>query len=170
MAEKKKVPQKKVPEKKKPVPSKAPQAPQTTKLARADAGKRIAAAFIDGIPAYVISFLPFIGGLIAAAYLALRDALPLSPQGGQSLGKRLFQLQALRMPDGVPCDYATSLLRNLPFVVPALMMIRPGIGWIFGSVVWAGAFVVEALLVIADENGQRIGDRLAKTSVIDLNP
>jgi uncharacterized RDD family membrane protein YckC len=170
MAEKKEASQKKVSEEKKPVPSQAPQAPQATKLTRADAGKRIAAAFIDGVPAYVISFIPFIGGLLAAAYLALRDALPLGSQGGQSLGKRLFQLQAVRMPDGVPCDYATSLLRNLPFVVPALLMIRPGIGWIFGSVVWAAVFVVEALLVIADENGARIGDRLAKTAVIDLNP
>jgi len=170
MAEKKEAPQKKTTQEKKPVPAKASQIEKPPSLTRADPGKRIAAAFIDGVPAYVISFFPFIGGLISAAYLALRDALPLSPQGGQSLGKRLFQLQAVRMPDGVPCDYATSLLRNLPFVVPALLMIRPGIGWIFGSVVWAAVFVVEALLVIADENGQRIGDRLAKTSVVDLNP
>jgi uncharacterized RDD family membrane protein YckC len=139
---------------------------QSPEMVRAEAGKRIAAAMMDGIPAYVISFIPYIGGLISAAYMALRDGLPLSSEGGQSLGKRLFQLRAVRLPDNAPCDYGTSLLRNLPFLVPALLMIRPGIGWIFGSVLWLAVLVVEILLVIADENGQRIGDRLAKTQVI----
>jgi uncharacterized RDD family membrane protein YckC len=139
---------------------------QPREMVRAEAGKRIAAAMMDGIPAYVISFIPYIGGLISAAYLALRDGLPLSPEGGQSLGKRLFQLRAVRLPDNAPCDYGASLLRNLPFLVPALLMVRPGIGWFFGSVLWVAVLVVEILLVIADENGQRIGDRLAKTQVI----
>lgn len=143
---------------------------KTPELVRAEAGKRIAAALLDGVPAYVIAFLPYIGGLISAAYLALRDGLPLSPEGGQSIGKKLLQLRTVRMPDGAPCDYGTSLLRNLPLIVPALLMVRPGIGWVLGSVVWLGIFVVEVLLVIADENGQRIGDRLAKTAVVDLNP
>ena len=141
---------------------------EAPELVRAEASKRIAAALMDGVPAYVICFIPYIGGLISAAYLALRDGLPLSPRGGQSIGKKLFHLRAVRMPDGAPCDYGTSLLRNLPFVVPALLMMRPGIGWVFGSVIWAAIFVLEVLLVIADENGQRIGDRLAKTQVIQM--
>jgi uncharacterized RDD family membrane protein YckC len=36
-----------------------------------------------------------------------------------------------------------------------------------GSVVWLAAFALEVLLVITDEKGQRIGDRLAKTQVIE---
>jgi uncharacterized RDD family membrane protein YckC len=154
-------------EKKRTAVQKETVAAKTPPPARADVGKRIAAALMDGVPAYVISFLPFIGGLISAAYLALRDGLPLSPDGGQSLGKKLFQLRAVRMPDNGPCDYGTSLLRNLPFVVPALLMIKPGVGWILGSVVWLAAFALEVLLVITDEKGQRIGDRLAKTQVIE---
>lgn len=149
---------------------KSQKVPPAPELVRAEVGKRIAAALMDGVPAYVISFLPFIGGLISAAYMALRDGLPLSPIGGQSVGKRLLQLRAVRMPDGAPCDYGTSLLRNLPFVVPALLMIKPGMGWIVGSVVWLVVFMVEVLLVIADEDGQRIGDRLAKTAVIEAKP
>jgi uncharacterized RDD family membrane protein YckC len=166
MAEKKEASKKKTDQEKSPTPKPS----KTPELVRADSGKRIAAALLDGVPAYVIAFVPYIGGLISAAYLALRDGLPLSPEGGQSIGKKLLQLRAVRMPDGAPCDYGTSLLRNLPLIVPALLMIRPGIGWVLGSVVWLGVFVVEVLLVIADENGQRIGDRLAKTAVIDLKP
>ncbi len=164
MAEKKGAPQRTAPQSKTDVQMEA--APKD--FVRAEPGRRIAAAMMEQIPAYVIAFIPYIGGLISAAYLALRDALPLSPEGGQSVGKKLFQLRAVRLPDNAPCDYATSLLRNLPFVIPALLMIRPGIGWIFGSLVWLAVLVVEVLLVIADENGQRIGDRLAKTQVIQL--
>jgi len=170
MVEKKETSKRTVAEQKSKVQESAQKSAQTPELVRADPGKRIAAALLDGVPAYVIAFIPFVGWLISAAYLALRDALPLSPAGGQSIGKKLLQLRAVHMPDGAPCDYGTSLLRNLPFIVPPLVMIRPGIGWFFGSVIWLAVFVVETLLVIADEGGQRIGDRLAKTTVIDLNP
>jgi uncharacterized RDD family membrane protein YckC len=123
---------------------------------------------VDGVPTYVISFIPYVGGLVAAVYMAIRDALPLDSGPGQSIGKKLFGLRAVRMPEGAPCDWGTSILRNLPFILPPLIMTRPGISWIFGSLVWAAVFVIETLLVIADENGQRLGDRLAKTSVVEL--
>lgn len=169
MAEKKKTAaKKKKPIKKKLVPRKSPEVTEPTSLVPADVGKRIAAALLEGVLVYVISFLPYIGALIGAAYLAVRDALPLGSIGGQSLGKKLFGLQAVRIPDGAPCDYVTSVLRNLPFIVPALLMIKPGIGWVLGSVVWLVVFTVEVLLVIADEKGLRIGDRIAKTSVVEV--
>jgi uncharacterized RDD family membrane protein YckC len=135
---------------------------------RADVGKRIAAALVDGIPAYLIAFIPYVGGLISAVYLAVRDGLPLTEGLRQSLGKRIFGLQAVRLPDGRPCDYATSVLRNFPFAVPALIMMRPGMGWLLGSLVWGFVFIVEILLVIADEKGARIGDRIAGTAVVEV--
>jgi uncharacterized RDD family membrane protein YckC len=147
---------------------KAPADQKTSGPARADVGRRIAAALVDGIPAYVISFIPYIGGLISAVYLAVRDGLPLNEGRGQSLGKKVFGLQALRLPDGKPCDYATSIQRNFPFAVPALIMMRPGMGWLFGSLVWGFIFIVEILLVIADEKGARIGDRIAGTTVVEV--
>jgi uncharacterized RDD family membrane protein YckC len=131
--------------------------------------KRIAAGLMDGIPAYLIAFIPFLGGLISAAYLAIRDGLPLKDSQGQSLGKRLLGLRAVRLPDGEPCDYVTSILRNLPFAVPALIMMRPGMGWVVGSLIWGAVFLVEVLLIIADEKGERLGDRLAKTSVVEVS-
>jgi uncharacterized RDD family membrane protein YckC len=144
-----------------------PGAQEAPPLKRAEAGKRIAAALVDGVPAYLVAFIPYLGGLISAAYLALRDGLPSNGIQGQSLGKRLFGLKAVRMPGGESCDYTTSVLRNLPFVVPALIMIRPGMGWVLGSLIWIAVFAVETLLVIADEKGERLGDRLAKTTVVE---
>ncbi|MFC1683651.1 RDD family protein [Candidatus Zixiibacteriota bacterium] len=152
---------------KKPVEKKAVKAREPSSLARADVGKRIAAALVDGLMTYLICFIPYLGGLIGAAYMAFRDALPLGGEAGQSLGKKLLGLRAVRVPEGTSCDYVTSALRNLPFIIPALMMMRPGMGWVVGSLFWGIVFVVETLLVIADEHGQRIGDRIAKTAVVE---
>ncbi len=141
--------------------------PGTFQPNRPDPVKRIAAGLVDGIPAYLIAFIPYIGGLISAAYLALRDGLPSGNGRTQSLGKRLLGLETVRLPGGEPCDVVTSALRNLPFAVPALIMMRPGMGWLLGSLLWGIAFLVEVLLIIADDNGERLGDRLAGTAVVE---
>jgi len=133
-----------------------------------DPVRRIAAGLVDGIPAYLIAFIPYIGGLISATYLAVRDGLPTGDGQVQSLGKRLLGLKTVRLPDGRPCDYLTSLMRNLPFAVPALIMVRPVQGWILGSFIWGVLFLIETLLIIVDENGLRLGDRLAKTAVVEI--
>jgi uncharacterized RDD family membrane protein YckC len=141
--------------------------PETiSQLNRPEPVKRIAAGLVDGLPAYLIAFIPYLGGLISAIYLAIRDGLPAGNGRAQSLGKRLLGLRTIRLPGGEPCDYVTSVLRNLPFAVPALIMMRPGMGWILGSLIWGAAFLVEILLIIVDENGERLGDRLAKTAVV----
>jgi uncharacterized RDD family membrane protein YckC len=130
--------------------------------------RRIAAGLVDGIPAYLVAFIPYVGGLIAAAYLAVRDGLPSGEGQAQSLGKRLLGLKTVRLPGRTPCDYLTSLMRNLPFAVPALIMVHPIKGWILGSFIWGALFVVETLLIIVDESGARLGDRLAGTAVVDV--
>ena len=136
-----------------------------------------------------------LGLLWGAVSVVLLLALPHSRQLAQALPTCAF-----RAVIGLPCPTcgltrATLALADLDFV--AALQINPlatilsvafvvggliaGLsalggrplrepGWVLGSVVWLGVFVVEVLLVIADENGQRIGDRLAKTAVIDLKP
>ena len=138
-------------------------------FARPDPVKRIAAGLVDGIPAYLIAFIPFLGGLISATYLAVRDGLPTGDGQTQSLGKRLLGLKTIRLPEGKPCDYLTSLLRNLPFAVPALIMVRPVKGWILGSFIWGALFLIEILLIIVDDDGARVGDRLAGTTVVEVS-
>jgi len=148
-------------------PAKREPAEEGSPRRQPDPIRRIAAGLVDGIPAYLIAFIPFIGGLISATYLAIRDGLPTDDGQSQSLGKRLLGLKTVRLSEGTPCDYLTSLLRNLPFAVPALIMVRPVKGWILGSFIWGAIFLIETLLIIVDENGARLGDRLARTAVVD---
>ncbi len=65
---------------------------------------------------------------------------------GRSPGKRLFGLR-IDTPDGEPCGWGRSVLRNLPLVVP---------GW----------NLVEVALVFFTYRSIRTGDRLARTRVV----
>ncbi|MCB9857496.1 MAG: RDD family protein [Phycisphaerales bacterium] len=76
------------------------------------------------------------------ASMLFRDAL-----GGQSPGKRLFDLQATHRATGTGIGFGASALRNLPLLP-----------------FWFAPFALYALAEL--EFGPRIGDGLAKTKVI----
>lgn len=78
--------------------------------------------------------------LILALSILLRDG-----RRGRSVGKRLLGLRLLT-PDGSPCGYRLSCLRNLPLVVP----------------VWN---LIEVALVVVGR--PRTGDRMAGTIVTE---
>ena len=153
---------------------------------KADAGKRIVAAVIDSIIALflgfilgvVLSWLPFLGGLIAglvsAAYIGFRDALPIGDLAGASPGKKLLGLKAVRG-DGRICDYETSLKRNSPFVavgaLSALLTAIPILGWLVLVLLIPVFFIVyifELVKVLNDARGIRWGDSFADTVVIEV--
>jgi uncharacterized RDD family membrane protein YckC len=123
---------------------------------------RLAAFVIDALVVSVILVLPasilsyamaWVGGtrsinlvwycalLVLLLGILLRDG-----HRGRSIGKRILGLQ-LTTPDGSPCSYARSFVRNLPLLVP---------GW----------NLLELYLVITGKPF-RTGDRIAKTSVIE---
>lgn len=97
----------------------------------------------------------FWGGLW---YLIVADGF-----AGRSIGKRLIGLQtwvpALRAGAG----FKDSIIRNSPLAVGYLLWQIPYIGWLGAAVI----LVIEALLVIGNERGLRIGDELAHTQVVD---
>lgn len=66
---------------------------------------------------------------------------------GGSPGKRLLGLRIIRV-DGAPVSLATSLVRNLPLLVP----------------LWN---LVEAASVLRRRDGRRPGDRAARTAVVE---
>ncbi|MFN3414252.1 MAG: RDD family protein [Thermoanaerobaculum sp.] len=86
--------------------------PQSTQ-GKADLGKRFIAALIDGILAAGVSFIPIVGGIIAALYILLRDGLDVEFMDKRSIGKKLMKLRPVRL-DGQPMDPVTSAKRNLP--------------------------------------------------------
>lgn len=149
--------------------------------------RRAAAALIDAALAFTIALVPAafvpgaakarvfgVGLLVGAAYVLLRDAIPYADWGPRSLGKRWIGIRPYRV-GGVPLDMQASLRRNATvggaFAVPALMYLAGGYKLIpFGDViVWlcVAVVAVEALLIVVDPLGRRVGDRLASTRVIE---
>lgn len=122
--------------------------------AKADIRKRIAAATIDGA-LVVIGLVGFgmQGSLLfllaAAVYLLLRDALFLP---GHSIGKFLLGLVVIDLDTGRPCGRVGSAKRNVILVIPGLNVVAIGL---------------EAVAVLRDPQGQRLGDRIANTHVVE---
>ena len=119
---------------------------------KADVEKRLFAAAIDGLLFMSTWFLyrsldsivPLAGG---AVYLLLRDAV-----GGQSIGKIMLGLTVIRVENGRPCGVVDSLRRNAMLLVPGANIV---------------ALFLEAWTIMRDRQGQRLGDRLAQTQVVD---
>jgi len=141
--------------------------------AKADLGKRFIAALIDGLLAGGVSLIPFIGGIIGAAYILVRDGLEVEFMDRRSIGKKLLKLRPVRL-DGQPMDVTSSLKRNFPLcigAVGAIFMIIPLLGWIVAILLGLVAIVVaiiEAVLVLTDAEGRRMGDKFAGTKVVEV--
>ncbi|MFZ5803380.1 MAG: RDD family protein [Acidobacteriota bacterium] len=146
--------------------------PQTAP-SKADLGKRLIAAIIDGILAAGVSFIPVIGGIIGGLYMLLRDGLELDFMDRRSIGKKLTKLRPVRL-DGQPMDPVTSAKRNLPLAVGAvgsIFLVIPILGWLVAvlfAVVGLAIAIVEMVLVLTDPEGRRMGDKLAGTKVIEV--
>jgi len=61
---------------------------------------------------------------------------------------------------------AVSAKRNIPLSIGSLIAIIPIIGWVLGPIIAIVFSIVELVLFLSDEKGQRFGDRWANTQVI----
>jgi uncharacterized RDD family membrane protein YckC len=119
---------------------------------KADIEKRLFAAAIDGLIVMAAWFFyqnldsiaPLAGG---GVYLLLRDAV-----GGQSIGKALMGLTVVSVATGRPCAVMESVRRNAMLLIPGANIV---------------AVFLEALTILRDRQGQRLGDRLAQTQVVE---
>ena len=121
---------------------------------RADIRKRAWAATADGLllGTCVLLYLTNDSILFIAAgavYLLLRDALFIP---GQSVGKFLFGLRVISLENGRPCGRWHSARRNFILIVPGMNVV---------------AAVLETFEIARDTQGQRLGDRLANTQVVE---
>ena len=119
---------------------------------RADSRKRLYAATLDGLLVVSCAMLyqrlaswPFL--VLGAAYLLLRDAVR-----GQSVGKFFFGLVVMQLESGTHATLMDSVIRNIVLVVPGVNL---------------AALVLETRAAWLDPQGQRLGDRLAQTQVIE---
>ncbi len=98
----------------------------------------------------------FLGGL---AYILISDGFA----GGRSIGKRLIGLQTVLPDRREAVGFRESIIRNLPFAVAQLAFAIPYVGWLV-----AGAIIAfEAVLILGNEQGRRLGDEVAGTQVLD---
>jgi len=143
--------------------------------AKADTGKRVLAYIIDLAVAWALGWIipTFIGPLLGALYLLLRDGFDFDFMKGRSLGKHLMNLRLVRL-DGGKVDLSTSASRNWTI---ALASLAGSLG-VFGGIVTLGLTflliivgivlqLAEVVLTLTDAEGRRIGDKLAGTKVVD---
>lgn len=119
---------------------------------KADLHRRLYAAGTDTlVVATTVVFAATLSSLwflaLGALYALMRDSVQ-----GQSLGKLLFGLVVIRLESGTPATAGSSLRRNVVFMLPGANL--------------AAAFL-ETRTLVRDVQGQRLGDRLAHTQVVD---
>lgn len=104
------------------------------------------------------------GGVMALLFLLLADGM----FQGQSVGKRIFGVKVMHLPTRSAARHRDSTLRNAPLALIVLLGLMPaplGLGaFIAGLIVIGG---VEALRVVRDPLGWRLGDTWAQTQVVD---
>ena len=119
---------------------------------KADVRKRLFAATIDGLMVVTACVFYWNSDVVlylaaGSAYLLFRDALK-----GQSIGKFLLGLVVISLETGRPSSLAGSVRRNALLLLPGANIV---------------AIFLEAGTVIRDPQGQRLGDRLAQTQVVE---
>jgi uncharacterized RDD family membrane protein YckC len=124
---------------------------------------RMVAKAADLIIAMSLWHIPGAAGTFASLfYILLCDGFP----GGQSAGKRLTGLKVVRVDrDGM--DFQSSLVRNLTVAVPFLFYLIPVAGPFLAYTIGLAVLLIETYLGFYDADGQRAGDTLAETLVVE---
>ncbi len=124
---------------------------------------RLAGKAADIIIAMCLWRVPGAAGALAALfYILMCDAFP----GGRSAGKWLTGLKVVRL-DGEGMDVQSSLLRNLTVALPFLLYLVPFVGPVLAFTIGTAVLVIETYLGFYDADGQRAGDTLAETLVVE---
>jgi uncharacterized RDD family membrane protein YckC len=113
-------------------------------MAQLDSHRRSDDAFVWFIFAVFLYFIPLI-------YSFIKDGLG----QGQSWGKKAVGLMVVYLPKNTPCTKGESAIRCL---IGSLLGIIPFVGWL-----------IEPIMVLANEDGRRLADKVANTQVIEIN-
>jgi len=134
---------------------------------KAPLGARFGAVVVDGViasallaPAFLFLYaglvsggssvlgwiLVVIGGLWELVYFLGRDGFT-----GAGFGKRLGRIVVVSSATGAPAGMGASIARQ-------------GVMWLLGLIPAVGS-LIEPIMVIADKDGRRVGDKAAKTQV-----
>ena len=127
---------------------------------------RFAAKAIDfAIWVLLVLLVPPAGTLFGVLFWLLCDGLV----GGASPGKHAVGLIVLHRTHRRPATLMESTLRNVPFAVPALLMLLPA-GPIFAAVVGIPILLLETYFLLSDPQEIRLGDVFADSVVVTTKP
>lgn len=125
---------------------------------------RAGARLVDSLIAWALSVSTGPAGVVMALlYVLFADGM----LQGQSPGKKIFGVKVMYLPTRSGARHRDSVLRNAPFGLIIILSMMPELGlkaFIAGLVVIGG---IEAIQVVRDEKGVRLGDDWAQTQVID---
>ena len=108
--------------------------------------------------------IPGAAGVLACLFfIATCDAFP----SGRSPGKWLVGLKVVRL-DREPMDYFASVVRNLTVILPFVIYLIPAVGPLLACTIGVGVLFIEAYLGFYDSEGQRAGDIIAQTLVVEF--
>ncbi|MDP3048746.1 MAG: RDD family protein [Thermodesulfovibrionales bacterium] len=110
------------------------------------------------IVAAAAEMIPRVGFFAGLAYLLISDGL----FNGKSLGKQLTGLKVVSIAAGKACSVRESILRNLVLCIGVALWRIPLIGWVITLLVVGFEFV----MLLGSKEGMRLGDEIAKTTVI----
>ena len=114
-------------------------------------GMAKADSYYDKDGAIGFFFFAFLFYIIPLVYNFIKDGLG----QGQSWGKKALDLMVVNLDNNAPCDKGKSFFRNF---ISGLVAIIPFVGWL-----------IEPIMVLATEDGRKLGDKAANTQVIDKN-
>ncbi len=132
----------------------------STAYPKANSLNRFIAKFLDFLVISALDQIPLQSSMLAAlTYLLISDGF----SQGRSIGKQLIGLQARVSENDVAASFRESILRNFPLAIAYILIQIPIVGWVLGLIVLG----FESLLLIGNPKGNRVGDELAGTQVID---
>lgn len=124
---------------------------------------RLVGKAADLILAMSLWHIPGAAGVLASFfYLLMCDGFT----GGRSAGKWLTGLKVIRLGQE-PMDFQASLLRNLPVAAPFLLYLVPAVGPFLAFTIGLAILLIETYLGFYDPDGQRAGDTIAETLVVE---
>jgi len=156
-----------------------------------DMGKRVVALVIDIACGYllgvVLNFVPFISQflpsqVVMVVFLLIRDSL----FEGRGVGKNLMGLRVIDAASGGAPTIMQSTQRNIIFFAPYVVLYMMGMVLRFVPVPWLNERIldlvnlmgmvyvaivipIEGWRVWHSEDGQRIGDEIAGTKLVEAN-
>lgn len=155
-----------------PARSTLPAPPLPSAVGRATPARRLLASgpeFLILLGLEIISAIVVPVGVVISSLIAIYATIRDIGGGRFHVGKRLACVRVVDAETGLVPTHGQAILRNAPYILGWLIALIPGLEFVGWGLLLLSA-LVDLGLVLADPLGRRLGDRLARTKVINGHP